>query len=362
MRISEGRRGALLVTGAVALAATLIGGSAAAQSPAPATGLRATYVSTTPIGVNPFLALIAEGLRQAGAEFGVETNVIESADISQLEDNLRAAVEEGNDLIVANSFDSVDAITKLSAEYPDQRWALVDTGIEGLPNVRGLVFKEHEGAYLVGVIFGLLASGEHDGYPASDHFGAVGAFDFPFVRRWYVGFEEGVRSVKPEATFDLGWVNSWNDPAVSKELALAQAQNGANYIFAFAAAGNFGIFEAAAEQGFLTSGVDTDQRSVDPAHIVESVVKRTDVGVYEAVRDLAQGSFDGGFRAYGLAESGVGPAFLILEEVDPPVTLPQEVQDAVRDAAAKIVSGEIVVTDYLAQPAPAASPAASPAG
>ena len=108
--------------------------------------------------------------------------------------------------------------------------------------------------------------------------------------------------------------------------------------------------------------MDNDQRSVDPAHIVESVVKRSDIGVYETVRDLAQGTFEGGFQASGLAENAVGPAFLILDEPDPPTTLPQEIQDAVRDAAAKIISGEIVVTDYLAQPAPAASPAASPAG
>ena len=362
MGISNLRRRALLTTGAVAIGAALIGGTVGAQSPAPATGLKATYVSTEPIGVNPFLELIKQGLERGGTDFGVETFVNESADISQLEDNLRAAVEDGNDLIVANSFDSVDAITRLSAEFPDQKWALVDTGIDGNPNVRGLVFREHEGAYLVGVIFGLLASGEYDGYPAADTFGAVGAIDLPFVRRWYVGFEEGVKSVKPDANVLLAWGNDFNDPATSKELALAQNDQGAQYIFAFSAAGNFGIFEAAAERGFFTSGVDTDQRSVDPAHIVESVVKRSDVGVYESVKDLAEGTFEGGFRDYGLAENGVGPAFLILDELDPPVTLPQEVQDAVRDAAAKIVSGEIVVTDYLAQPAPAASPAASPAG
>jgi len=158
------RRAALLTTGIVAVAGLLVGGAATAQDAEPK-GLRATYVSTTPIGVNPFLALIAEGLERAGAEFGVETSVTETADISQLEDNLRAVVEDGNDLIVANSFDSVDAITRLSAEFPDQRWALVDTGIDGNPNVRGLVFKEHEGAYLVGLIMGLLASGDYEGYP-----------------------------------------------------------------------------------------------------------------------------------------------------------------------------------------------------
>ena len=53
----------------------------------------------------------------------------------------------------------------------------------------------------------------------------------------------------------------------------------------------------------------------------------------------------------------MGPAFLILDDPQPPVTLPQEVQDQVRALADQIVSGEIVVTDFLAQPAP--SPSAS---
>ena len=198
--------------------------------------------------------------------------------------------------------------------------------------MRGLVFREHEGAYLVGVIFGLLSSGEYEGYPASDTFGAVGAIDLPFIRRWYVGFEEGVKSVKPDANVLLAWGNGFNDPATSKELALAQNDQGAQYIFAFAAAGNFGIFEAAAERGFFTSGVDTDQRSVDPAHIVESVVKRTDVGVYESVTRPRAGHVRRAASGTTVwPRTASGPAFLILDEPDPPVTLPQEVQDAVRD-------------------------------
>jgi len=284
--------------------------------------------------------------------------VIESADISGLEDNLRAAVEDGNDLIVANSFDSVDAITKLSAEYPDQQWALVDTTLDN-PNVRGLVFREHEGAFLLGAIFGLLATGQYEGFPQSDVIGSVGAVDLPFIRRWYTGFEAGVKAVNPDATVQERWGTGFNDPTGSKELALAQFAEGAKYIFAFAAAGNSGIFEAAKDQGFFTSGVDTDQRSIDPAHILESVVKRTDLGVHDAIKDLAAGSFTGGVVDYGLSQNGVGPAFLVLPDSAPASVLPQAVQDQVRDLAAKIVSGEIVVPDYLAQPA--GSPAASSA-
>lgn len=325
--------------------------AAAEPSAAPSvepTGLTAVYVSTGPIGVNPFLQLIADGAEQGGADFGVEVDVVESTDLAALEDNLRAEAEAGTDLIITNSFDSVDAVTRLSEEFPDQQWAIVDIGIEGNDNVRGLVFREHEGAFLVGALFGLLASGEYDGYPASERIGAVGAMDIPPIRRWYVGFEEGVAATAPDVEVSATWANSFNDSATSKELALAHHDAGAEYIFAFAAAGNFGIFEAAQEEGFFTSGVDQDQRGVDPEHILESVVKRTDIGVYEAIEALANGSFSGGFVDYGLSENGVGPAFLVLEDPDPPVTLPQEVQDRIRELADGIISGDIVVTDHLA--------------
>lgn len=355
----RGRRGASIALLGTVLAALTVGVPATAQSPAAPTGLRAIYVSSEPIGVNPFLQLIKSGLDAGGAEFGVETDTIETADISQLEDNLRAAVEDGHDLIVANSFESVDAVTKLAAEFPDQKWALVDTTIDS-PNVRGLVFREHEGAFLLGAIFGLLATGEYEGFPASDVIGAVGAIDLPFIRRWYVGFEAGVHAVNPDVRVIDAWGTGFNDPGGAKELALGQAAQGATYIFAFAAAGNSGIFEAAAEQGFFTSGVDTDQRSIDPAHIVESVVKRTDVGVRDAVRELAQGTFTGGVVDYGLSEDGVGPAFIVLPDSPPASIVPQPVQDQVRQLAADIVSGAVVVPDYLAQPAPSSAESAQP--
>ncbi|HYN88838.1 MAG TPA: BMP family ABC transporter substrate-binding protein [Ardenticatenaceae bacterium] len=312
----------------------------ATEGGAEATGKKATYVSTGPIGVNPFLQLIAEGLERGGEECGVETRVIESTDLAAMEDNLRAAIEEGNDLIVVNSFDSVDAVTRLSGEFPDQKWAIVDAGIENNDQVRGILFREHEGTFLIGAIMGRLTE--------SNTVGFIGAMDIPLIRRWWVGFEEGVKHVNPEATVLENWVNSWNDPATSKELALTQAEQGADYIAGVAAAGNTGIFEAAKERGFFTSGVDTDQRPLDPEHIIESMVKRSDVGVHEAVCDVANDQFTGGFQDYGLKENGVGPAFLVLEDLEIPSTLPEEIQTEVRDLAEQIKSGELVVTDYLA--------------
>ena len=330
----------------VALASILLSacGGAAPGDGGGEEALTATYISTGPIGVNPFLELIAEGLRTGGEDCGVTPKVIESNNLTEMEDNMRAEIEAGTDLIVANSFDSVDAVTRLGEEFPDQKWAIVDTGIETNPNVRGLVFREHEGMFLIGAIAGNMTE--------SDVVGFVGAVDIPLIRRWFVGYQQGVQQVNPDATILEAWGNSFNDPATSKELALAQFDQGADFIPAVSAAGNTGIFEAAQEMGFLTTGVDTDQRELDPEHIVESMVKRTDVGVYDAVCDLAAGEFSGGFASYGLAENGVGPAFLILSEDEQAVSeslVPEDVREMVRGLAEQIRSGEIEVIDYLEQ-------------
>jgi basic membrane protein A len=350
----------LLALGASPIAAQE---SSAPASPAAPTGLKAIYVSSEPIGVNPFLQLIAQGLTEAGTECGVETKVVESQDPASMADNFAAAVDEGWDLIVANSFESADAVKALADANPDQKWAIVDTIVDS-PNVRGLVFKEHEGTYLLGATIGLLATGNYEGFPKSEVIGEVGAVDLPFIRRWSVGFEEGARKVNPDIRFDLGWATGFNDPVTSNQLAVAQHGNGAEYVFAFSAAGNDGIFQAAKENNFFTTGVDTDQRSKDPDHILESMVKRTDVGVHKTVCDLAHGAFTPGIQAFGLAENGVGPAFIAVPDSPPASRIPAEVQEQVKALAEQIKSGEIVVTDYLAQPpaspAPGESAPASP--
>ncbi len=365
MTHASGRRRASFALAVAAAAVTALAGTVGAQSPAasPAapTGLKATYVSSGPIGANPFLQLIAQGLTQGGTEYGVETKVIESSDTSALEDNLRAAIEDGNDLIVANSFDSVDAITKLAAEYPDQKWALVDTTIDN-PNVRGLVFREHEGAYLVGAIFGLLATGQYAGFPQSDVIGSVGAIDLPFIRRWYVGFEAGVKAVNPDAkrprshgaraSTTRAAPRSWRWPSSLR----APSTSSRSRRPATAASSRRPRTRASSPRAWTpTSGPSTRRTSSS------RVVKRTDLGVKDAIRDLAAGTFTGGVVDYGLSQDGVGPAFIVLPDSPPASVLPQAVQDQVRELAAKIISGEIVVPDYLAQPAPSGSPAASSA-
>jgi basic membrane protein A len=304
------------------------------------------YVSTNPLGTDQFLNLIAIGAKSGGKQCGATVKVIQSSDPNSLAANLRAAAQAKPDLIVANSFDSVQAITGLVKQNPAQKWALVDASVDKAPNVRGILFKENEGMFLIGAAYGMLAKGNQGSqWPASKAVGFVGAIDNALVRRWYNGYVQGVKQTDPAARVLVGWGNSFNDPATSKELALSQNGKGAKYIAAVAAAGNSGVFEAAADRGFFTSGVDTDERPKDPKHIILSMVKRSDVAVQQAVCDAAKGHFKGGVQTLGLKENAVGPDFLTLpgSQLKLPSKLPAKVQAKLRTLKDKVASGKITV-------------------
>src|SRR3954447_6490004 len=166
------------------------------------------YVSTNPLGTNQFLNLIADGAKAGGKQCGASVKVIQSNDPNQLAANLRAAVQAKPDLIVANSFDSVETITGLLKQAPDQKWALVDATVEKAPNLRGILFKENEGMYLIGAAYALLAKGGEGDFPASKSVGFVGAIDNALVRRWYNGYAQGVKENGGEKVLS-GWGNSF---------------------------------------------------------------------------------------------------------------------------------------------------------
>lgn len=293
------------------------------------------------IGVNPFFQQMDEGAKKAAKEFGVEVKTIESTDHSAIEENLRVAVAENYDLIITSSFESEDALKKVATENPDRQFAIIDTVVD-LPNVQSVNFREHEAAYLLGAVAGLSTK--------VDKVGMVVAMDIPLMKKWTVAFEQGLKETNSDAEFLVNYVGSFSDPAKSKELALLQASKGADFIAGAAAVGDLGVFEAAEEQGFYTSGQDIDRTEVDPKHIVLSQLKGTDAVAYETVKAFSEGSFKEGIVEYGLKEKGVGVTYVTHESKTPLNDfVGQEVIDQVKVLHEEIVSGKKVIKNPLSK-------------
>ncbi|WP_138752336.1 BMP family lipoprotein [Paenibacillus sinopodophylli] len=293
------------------------------------------------IGVNKFFVLMDEGFKKAGEEFGADVKTIESTDPAGFEQNLRATVAEDYDLIITATFQAEDALKKVAAENPDKSFAVIDTVVD-LPNVRSVNFREHEASYLMGALAGLSTK--------TNIVGAVVAMDAPLLSKYTSGFEQGLKSTNPDAQFLINYVGSFGDPVKGKELALLQQSKGADFIAGMAAVGDNGVFEAAKEKGFFTSGQDTDRTEEDPEHIVLSQLKGTDAVAYETVKSFVEGTFAPGVADYGLKEDGVGLTFVTKDSTSAlSPFIGQENVDKVKAIAEDIKSGKIVVVNPLTQ-------------
>ena len=277
------------------------------------------------------------GAERFKEETGIEYREFEIQNDAQREQALRRFAEQGSSPIVVAGFSFANAVEKVAEEFPDTQFTLIDMVVDK-PNVRSVVFKEHEGSYLVGILAAMAAE--------SDTVGFVGGMDIPLIRRFACGYVGGAKSagateVLQNMTGTTG--AAWNDPVRGGELAKNQISQGADVVYHAAGGTGVGVLQAAADEGKLGIGVDSNQNGLQPGSVLTSMLKRVDVALYDAMVDANNGEWTAGVEVLGLAEDGVGYA---VDENNEPL-LTEEMRAAVEDAKAKIISGEIEVHDYM---------------
>jgi basic membrane protein A len=288
-----------------------------------------------------FNAAAYRGVTQAAKDFPtIVLRDAEPGDPASLEPAMRAFAEVGYDLVIGIGFAQTPIVESVAKDYPQINFAIVD-GVSNLPNVASLIFKEHEGSYLVGMI---AAKKSKTGV-----LGFVGGMDVPLIHKFATGYAEGARAVDPDVKVIQNYVGvteaAWNNPGKGKELALAQYGKGADVIFAAAGNSGLGVFDAAEQSKKLIIGVDSNQNWVKPGYVLTSMVKRVDNAVYQIIGDLVHERFEGGIHVYGLEDGGIGYAMDQYNEA----LVPKDVIAEVEAAKQRIIRGEIKVTDAMAQ-------------
>ncbi len=292
-----------------------------------------------------FNAAAWEGVVRAAKEFPIVLRDIEPGNPTSIEPAMRAFAERKYDLIIGVGFAQAPIMEQVAKEYPNIHFAIVD-GVSQLPNVASLIFKEHEGSYLVGM---LAARASKTGT-----IGFIGGMDIGLIHRFATGYEEGAKAVNPRITVIRNYVgvtdSAWNNPGKGKEIAMAQIGKGADVLFTAAGNSGLGAFDAVEQQGMkdgrathFVIGVDSNQNMVKPGFVLTSMVKRVDNAVYSIVADVVNGKFQPGFHIYGLDKDGVGYA---MDEHNR-LLIPEESIQVVEEAKKKIIAGEIKVTDAM---------------
>jgi basic membrane protein A len=276
------------------------------------------------------------GATRWAEETGGTFREIEMQSEAQREQALRRLAEAGANPIVMTGFAFGDVLNQVAPDYPDTKFAIVDGFVEQ-PNVRAILFTEHEGSYLVGMLAAMASQ--------TGTVGFVGGMDIPLIRRFACGYAQGVLAVNPEATIVANMTGTtpaaWNDPVKGAELAKAQIAQGADVVYAAAGGTGIGVLQAVADEGKLSIGVDSNQNYLHPGSVLTSMLKRVDNAVYEAF--MAAENLETGIATMNLASGGVGYA---LDEHNAALVT-EEMKAAVDAAAAEIASGVLSVHDYM---------------
>ncbi|WP_413583336.1 BMP family lipoprotein [Bdellovibrio sp. HCB288] len=277
------------------------------------------------------------GATKAEKDLKIELKYVEATDTNAIENLHRNFARKNYDLIIGVGFAQTDAVKKVSAQFPKIKFAIVDGEVTAA-NVRSLMFEEHEGSFLVGALAAMASK--------SGSVGFVGGMDIPLIRRFAMGYDAGAKFINPKIKISENYVGvtgeAWNNPAKSKELALAQYGKGVDVIFVAAGASNTGVFDAAEEKKKFAIGVDSNQNWMKPGTILTSMMKAVDVAVYETIKETKDGKFKGEIARFGLKNSGVD---YTLDKYNEKLITP-EMKKKADDIKKKIIAGQIQVPDY----------------
>ena len=342
----------ILTVGIIALGATACGDDSSSGSDASSDETTGGSSATSDVkvgmaydvggrGDQSFNDSAAAGLDKAVKEFGMKSDESEATDgeaESAREERLVTFAEAGYDPIIAVGFAYAEAVGKVSAQYPDLHFAIIDdSSLADSANVASLVFAEEQGSFLVGAAAALKTK--------ADHIGFVGGVETPLIQKFQAGYEAGAKQVNPDIKIDVAYLtqppdfSGFGDPAKGKTAAAGMYDNGADIVYHAAGGSGGGVFEAAKDAGALAIGVDSDQyNTADPSVqdvILTSMLKNVDVAVYNYLSEVNDGTFPTGVTTYDLKVDGVGYS-TSGGQID-------DIKDQLEAFKQQIIDGDIVV-------------------
>ena len=281
---------------------------------------------------------VYEGVERFKKETDVKYREFEVTNPSQREQAIRKMAQRKSNPVLAIGFAQATAVEKVAKDFPDTKFSIIDAVVK-LPNVQSIVFKEHEGSFLVGLLAAMKSESKAVSF--------VGGMDIPLIRRFNCGFAQGakyaVKDIKVLSNMTGSTPSAWNDPVKGGELARSQFDRGSDVVFAAAGGTGVGVYQAAKDAGKFAIAVDSNQNHIHPGTMLTSMIKRVDVAAYNTFKGVQDGTWKPGFNTLGLAEGGVDWAY----DEHNKALITAEMKTAVDQAKADIISGKIVVHDYM---------------
>ena len=235
-------------------------------------------------------------------------------------------------------------------------------------NVVSVLFDVHEASFMAGALSALVNENAAALFSASDYnftagdagrkIGFLGGTKSNGITVFSYGYAEGINYIAEKMNVKYTYYSDYNagfsDSAAGSTKANTYYQDGANIVNAVAGAVGDGVDSKAKEVKKLSIEVDANKDSNQPGYILTSVLKNTEVPVYEIVKHYKNNTLNevnGKALSYNLASGATG--ITDLSVIGSKITADgkakwDEIKGELDTIAKKIASGEIKVTNAQA--------------
>jgi basic membrane protein A len=291
---------------AVVAGAVIAGSLGTAKAPAAAkSGYKAALVSDVAgFNDNGFNKNQLVGLKAAAKKLNGQAIPLVSHSSSDYQPNYNTAIHDGAKIIVAAGFLLGDTMKTYAQQYPNVKFAITDNPASaegGFKNEEGITYATQEGGCLVGVLAAEMAK-----KMGKKIIGVAGGLKIPPVDSYIAGYKYCAAKAVAGTKTLVQYSGSFTDESKCATIAQNEINKGAEVIFQVAGLCGDGALKEASKLKKWGIGVDADEFSV-AKRILTSALKKTDVGVYDAVVGAATGHFKGGKDLLlNLKNKGVG--------------------------------------------------------
>lgn len=227
----------------------------------------------------PWDGAVHEALKEAESDGEIRYKYVDNLSTAdKMERGLRdIATNEEPDAIIGDAFAAEEAVRKVSAEFTDIPFAFGSGEKAVEPNMSVFDNWLQDPGYLAGMLSG--------GLTDSDTIGVVAAMPIPEVNRIVNAYVEGAKSVNPDVTVKVSFINSFFDPAAAKQAANAHVSAGADVLFAE----RDGVIAAAKDADIPVIGMMVDQHDEAPEHVATSLIWHMRPTVDEVIKQAQNG-------------------------------------------------------------------------
>ncbi|MFE9022992.1 BMP family protein [Streptomyces sp. NPDC007808] len=333
-------------TASLALALSACGGTSTSASSSESKGDKGLAIAydVGGKGDQSFNDAAFAGLEKAKKEFGYQTDDVEPTEgetDADKEQRLVSLAKQGYNPVIGVGYAYAAAVKGASEKFPKTTFGIVDDSTVEAKNVADLVFSEEEASYLAGVAAAKSTK--------TNTVGFVGGVDIPLIHKFQAGFEQGVKDTNPKVKVLSQYLTQtaeeggFSSPDKGKSAAEGQIEKKADVVYAAAGLSGQGVIEAAAANKVWAIGVDSDQYQQEALakykdSILTSAMKDVAKAVYNLAKSVKDGKPETGIVRGDLKSGEVG-----LSNSNPKFADDAEVQEAIKTAKEKIISGEIKV-------------------